>query len=148
MTVVRLLRRMLPPAEAEDAAQETFIAALRAYPDFDGANPRAWLLTIARRKGLDEIRARHRRAEQELDAEAIAATFTEPAGGGEAWQEVAALPPKQRAAMFLRYALDLRYREIGAVLDCSETAARRSVHEGLTKLRTIYGAQGRIEARA
>ena len=35
----------------------------------------------------------------------------------------------------LRFAVDLRYAEIGAVLDCSEDAARRRVHDGLSKLR-------------
>lgn len=138
-TILRFLGRMLPPAEAEDAAQETFVAALRAYPEFDGASPRAWLLTIARRKALDELRRKRRLAEVELDAEAVASTVTEPSGGGELWQRVGELPGKQRGAMVLRFALDLRYREIGAALGCSEAAARRSVHEGLTKLRAIYG---------
>ena len=53
----------------------------------------------------------------------------------EIWAEVAGLPDKQRAALVLRYALDLPHREIGAVLDCSEAAARRSLHEGISKLR-------------
>jgi DNA-directed RNA polymerase specialized sigma24 family protein len=51
------------------------------------------------------------------------------------WSAVAELPPAQRAAVVLRFAVDLRYRDVGAALGCSEQAARRSVHEGLTKLR-------------
>ncbi len=45
------------------------------------------------------------------------------------------LPDKQRAAVVLRFALDLRYREIGMAIDCSEAAARRSVHEAIKSLR-------------
>ena len=54
----------------------------------------------------------------------------------EIWDLVAGLPPKQRAAITLRYACDLRYGEMATALECSEEAARRSVHEGLKKLRT------------
>jgi RNA polymerase sigma factor (sigma-70 family) len=134
--IAAFLRGMLPADDVDDALQETLLAALRAYPRFDGANPRAWLLTIARRKAVDEHRARARRPEPLAEPEAI------PAGerdGGERdgvlWSRVAALPPKQRAAIVLRFALDLRYREVGAALSCSEEAARRSVHEGVRSLR-------------
>jgi RNA polymerase sigma-70 factor (ECF subfamily) len=53
----------------------------------------------------------------------------------ELWSQVRELPPKQRAAVAHRYVTDLSYREIGELLDCSEEAARRNVHEGLKKLR-------------
>ena len=49
---------MLGHHEAEECLQETFIAALRAYDRFDGEDPRAWVLTIARRKAIDSRRAR------------------------------------------------------------------------------------------
>jgi RNA polymerase sigma factor (sigma-70 family) len=48
---------------------------------------------------------------------------------------VSRLPPKQRAAILLRYAGDLTHAEVAAALGCSEEAARRSAHEGLKKLR-------------
>ena len=48
---------------------------------------------------------------------------------------MAALPPKQRAAVTLRYASDLPHAEIAAALGCSPEAARRNLHEGLKKLR-------------
>jgi RNA polymerase sigma factor (sigma-70 family) len=54
---------------------------------------------------------------------------------GEIWAFVGRLPPKQRGAVFLRFAGGLPYRDIAAVLDCSEQAARRSVHEGIKTLR-------------
>jgi DNA-directed RNA polymerase specialized sigma24 family protein len=56
-------------------------------------------------------------------------------GVGEIWAFVGRLPPKQRGAVFLRFAGGLPYRDIAAVLDCSEQAARRSVHEGIKTLR-------------
>jgi RNA polymerase sigma factor (sigma-70 family) len=48
---------------------------------------------------------------------------------------VGALPPKQRAAVALRYGSDLPHAEIAAALGCSPAAARRSLHEGLKRLR-------------
>ena len=47
---------------ADDCFQETFLAAMRAYPKMRPDNPRAWVLTIAHRKALDHFRARKRRA--------------------------------------------------------------------------------------
>ncbi len=133
--VARFLRGMLGPHDAEDALQETFVAALRAYPRFDGANPRAWLLTIARRKAIDEHRASGRRPGELVEPDEVAGPAA-PGGVDEGlWRFVAALPPKQRAAVVLRFALDLRYREIGVALDCSEEAARRNVHEAMENLR-------------
>lgn len=125
---------------AEDAFQETFLVALRAYPDLkDDRNLRGWLLTIAHRKAIDHYRARGQRplpvAEVEAVAEARRAPFEEPRLDDGLWEAVAALPPKQRAAVTLRFASDLPHAEIAAALGCSPEAARRSLHEGLTKLR-------------
>ena len=61
--VAAYLRGMLGAADAEDAVQDTYLAAFRAYPGFDGAHPRAWLMTIARRKAIDVARSRARRPE-------------------------------------------------------------------------------------
>ena len=135
--VAGFLRGMLPANDVDDALQETFVAALRGYPSFDGASPRAWLLTIARRKAIDERRASARRPVALGEPEEMPAVESaESRVDGEAlWHAVGGLPPKQRAAIVLRYALDLRYREVGEALDCSEAAARRSVHEGIRSLR-------------
>ena len=51
------------------------------------------------------------------------------------WELVGVLPPKQRTAVTLRYASDLPHAEIAAALGCSPEAARRSLHEGLKRLR-------------
>jgi RNA polymerase sigma factor (sigma-70 family) len=51
---------------------------------------------------------------------------------------VRSLPPKQRAAVVHRFVADLPYREIGRVMGTTEEAARRSVHEGVRKLREVW----------
>jgi len=141
------LRGMVGPNDADDCLQETFIAALRAYPRAHAGNLRAWVFTIARRKAIDHQRSRARTAQPVADVEylvdrANSAGAPDEAGVGmnprhaEIWAAVAELPPGQRAAVVLRFAVDLRYREVGEALGTSEEGARRNVHEGLKKLRT------------
>jgi RNA polymerase sigma factor (sigma-70 family) len=137
--VLGFLRAMAGPQDAEDVFQDTYLAALRAYPRADARNLRAWIFTIARRKAIDHHRGRARRPQPvgEVEPQGVA-DGPEAMGGtkdGKVWSLVAALPPKQRAAVALRFVGDLRYREIGVALGVSETAARRSVHDGLRNLR-------------
>ena len=54
------------------------------------------------------------------------------------WSRVRELPPKQRTALALRYVADAAYDEIAAVMETTEDAARRNVHEGLKRLRMEY----------
>src|SRR5580698_8531657 len=62
-TVLRVCRAVLGPADADDAWSETFLAALRAYPQLPAdANVEAWLVTIAHRKAIDITRTAARRA--------------------------------------------------------------------------------------
>jgi RNA polymerase sigma factor (sigma-70 family) len=141
--VWRFLVSSVGPTEADDCFQETFIAALRAYPRLrKNSNLRAWVLTIAHRKALDAHRARKRRA---LPVEDVAAVDTRSAGSPHTpdeglWSAVRELPERQRSAVTLRYMADLPHREIAQAIGCSEDAARRSLHEGLTKLRKAVSA--------
>ena len=132
--VMAVLRGAVGRDGAEDCFQETFLAALRAYPKLRVAdNLRGWLLTIAHRKAIDHHRARGR---QPLPvAEVTEVAVEDPVPDDGIWAVVGALPPKQRAAVTLRYASDLPHAEIAAALGCSPEAARRSLHEGLKKLR-------------
>jgi RNA polymerase sigma factor (sigma-70 family) len=139
--VLAFLRAMVGGDEAEDVFQETFIAALRAYPRMDGRHPRAWVMTIARRKAIDHHRARARRPEPRGELPEIPASATDSAADREIWAAVGELSPGQRAAVALRYAADLPYREIAAALDTSEEAARRRVADGLRQLRKILDRQ-------
>jgi RNA polymerase sigma factor (sigma-70 family) len=133
--VLGFLRAMVGPDDADDAFQETFLAALRAYPRADGRNLRAWVMTIARHKAIDHHRDRSRRPSPVAEPGAVDAGATQDGLAGEMWIRVADLAPGQRAALALRFAADLPYREIGSALDCSEAAARRRVHDGLNALR-------------
>jgi RNA polymerase sigma factor (sigma-70 family) len=135
-SVARFLVASVGPQDADDVLQETLIAALGAYPRLrPGSNVRAWMLTIARNKALDAHRARSRRPVPVGAPDSGEAVEHGDGPDAELWGAVRALPPKQRAAVVLRYVNDLSHREIAAVLDCSEAAARRSLHEGLTRLR-------------
>jgi RNA polymerase sigma factor (sigma-70 family) len=133
--VLGFLRAMVGPHDADDAFQETFMAALRNYENLDGSNPRAWVMTIARNKAIDLHRARKRRPVPRGDDLPDVAAPTPAERDPELWAAVAELPDKQRAAVALRFAADLRYRDVAAAMDTSEEAARRNVHEGLRKLR-------------
>jgi RNA polymerase sigma factor (sigma-70 family) len=133
--VMATLRGAVGRDGAEDAFQETFLAALRAYPGLrDARNLRGWLITIAHRKAIDHHRARGRAPVPvaELREEAV---FDPDPADTEVWDAVATLPPKQRAAVTLRFVSDLPHEEIAAALGCSPEAARRSLHEGLKRLR-------------
>ena len=135
--VYRFLVASVGPHDADDCFQETFLSALRAYPRLrDDSNLKGWVLTIANRKAIDVHRARTRFAGTEVpDRPAMPDRIDgEPA----LWGEVRALPAKQRAAVVHRYVSDLPYAEIGAVMGCTPDAARRSVHEGLKKLREVW----------
>jgi RNA polymerase sigma factor (sigma-70 family) len=139
--VWRFLVAAVGRSDADDCFQETFLAAMRAYPRLRAdSNLRAWVLTIAHRKALDHHRARARRALPVGDAlpDVPAAPRAERDDG--LWARVHDLPPKQRAAVLLRFAGDLSHREVAVALDCSEEAARRSAHEGLKKLREELAA--------
>jgi RNA polymerase sigma factor (sigma-70 family) len=140
--VYRFLVASVGPVEADDCFQETWIAALRAYPRIKRAeNLRAWLLRIAQRKAIDSHRARSRRA-RPSDSLPETAVAPEQAADGEPelWAAVRKLPPKQRAAVFCRSVLGMPYGELAGVLDCSQDAARRNVHQGLKTLREEWNA--------
>jgi RNA polymerase sigma factor (sigma-70 family) len=133
--VMGVLRGAVGRADAEDCFQETFLAALRGYPSLtDAGNLRGWLLTIAHRKAIDQHRANGRRPVPVAEIAEAGVVDRLPDENG-VWTAVGALPPKQRAAVALRYACDLPHAEIAAALGCSPEAARRSLHEGMKRLR-------------
>ncbi len=123
------------PHHGSDCFQETVVAALRAYPELrDARSLRGWLFTIAHHKVLDHHRATARRPVPVPDLPEQ--RTGEPSDvDGELWSHVARLPDKQRGAIALRFLGDLPYAEIGAVLGCSEAAARQNVRAGLAGLR-------------
>lgn len=137
--VHRFLVAAVGPVDADDCFQETFIAALRAYPQLrNDRNLRGWLLRIAQNKALDAHRASARRARPSdiLPDTAAAPPDPEPVDSEpELWAHVRALPEKQRMGVFLRSVAGLSYAEVATALECSQAAARRNVFEGLERLR-------------
>src|SRR5436309_6243256 len=110
----RFLAASVGPVDAEDAFQETFLSALRAYPKLrDASNLRAWLFQIAHRKALDVHRGRARRP---IPVEELPEVATGVDGGEREPQLLRAvrrLPDKQRAAVFLTFAADPAVAELG-----------------------------------
>jgi RNA polymerase sigma factor (sigma-70 family) len=132
----RFVVAQVGPHDGADCFQEAVVAALRAYPGLrDASNLRGWLFTIAHRKVIDLHRGTGRRAVPVEAPPERAVQDRDATGDDDLWAAVRRLPPKQRGAVALRYLHDLPYAEIGAILDCSEAAARQSVRAGLTALR-------------
>ena len=130
--VLGFLRRRLARKAAEDAFQETFLRALRAYDRLEhGEHLRAWVLTIAARIAIDSGR-RARPTAHELPELPVV-------DGRPAYAQIehlaGQLPPTERAAVVLRYAYDLPYSDIGTALGSSEEAARQAASSGVRRLR-------------
>src|SRR5205823_4453840 len=115
--VHRFLVATVGSVDADDCYQETWLAAMRAYPRLrEASNLRSWLFTVAHHKAIDHVRARRRRALPVADlpeaaGAAVAADEFDPAatalnGRTDLWARVRMLPPKQRTAIALRYVVD------------------------------------------
>jgi RNA polymerase sigma factor (sigma-70 family) len=129
--VLRLLRRKLGRESADDAFQETFLRALQAYRRLEhGEHLRAWVLTIARNVAVDTLR----RTRPQTQHEETGVEDARPA-----YEQLASLtdglPPKERAAVVLRYGYDLSYDQIATALDSSEDAARQAASTGVRRIR-------------
>jgi RNA polymerase sigma-70 factor (ECF subfamily) len=131
---------------AQDAAQDAFVNALNGLARFRGESSfRTWLLRITMNSARSLGRRRWRRREVALSVvenrpsehrdAASNAVLVDEASRLTAMLEM--LPPKQRLAVSLRVNQGLSYTEIGAVLDCSEGAARVNYHLGIKRLREL-----------
>lgn len=141
--MLRVCRAVLGPADADDAWSETFLSAMRAYPDLpEDANLEAWLVTIAHRKAIDVTRAAARRPVPVAHApDAVTATDADTPGhgpDGELTEAVARLPAKQRQAVAYHYLAGLPYADIAAIIGGSAEAARRAASDGIATLRRTY----------
>jgi RNA polymerase sigma factor (sigma-70 family) len=131
--IFAFLVRRLGRDRAEDAFQETFLRALRGYGRLrHGEHLRAWAYTIADRVSLDELRKSR--------------PYVAPAGWAEGDEDerpafaelehlTQDLPPKERAAVVLRYGYDLEYATIGDALGSSTEAARQAASSGVRRIR-------------
>ncbi|KJK11890.1 RNA polymerase sigma factor [Terrabacter sp. AAH1] len=147
--VLRVCRSVLGPDEADDAWSETFLSALRAWPDLpEDANVRAWLVTIAHRKAVDVARARARHAVPvALVPDAPAPHRDQPEEAlpdGGLWAALAALPDKQRLCVAYHHVAGLPHPEVARIVGGTPAAARRAAADGIARLRSTYAPEGRV----
>jgi RNA polymerase sigma factor (sigma-70 family) len=146
-TVMRVCRAILDRVDADDAWIETFLSAMRAYPELPSdSNVRGWLVTIAHNRAVDQVRAARRRPTPTAQLPEGAPAAPDRADALDDHRELRAaldtLGAKQRAAVIYRHLGDLPYAEIAQLMDISEAAARRNVADAIAKLRTqLEGAQ-------
>lgn len=147
--MLRVCRAVLGQAAAEDAWSETFLSALQAYPDLPpGSNVEAWLVTIAHRKAIDQIRAQARHAIPAADLpERPSRDGIPEASDPDLWAAVKALPLKQRACVAYHHLAGLSYQEIAGIVGGTADAARRAAADGIAALRKTYTGLGREPAR-
>ena len=150
-TVLRVCRAVLGPgADADDAWSETFLSALRAWPELpEDTHVEAWLVRVAHRRAVDVVRRSARAATPGGTADDLAddraADLADDYDDDNVsrvddqwiWSAVADLPTKQRVCVAYRYLGGLRYAEIAGLVGGSEAAARRAAADGVAALRTM-----------
>jgi RNA polymerase sigma-70 factor (ECF subfamily) len=129
--------------EANEVAQETFLAAFGALSNYRGdGSVRAWLFGIARRQCARRLE-RGKRAHLELVEDSVTDTSTpeKHAASSERSERLrdalAKLKPSERDAVVLHYVAGLSFREIATALDVSEEAARKRASRALFRLRSM-----------
>ena len=138
-TVYRFLTVAVGPHDADDVFQETFLAALRAYPRVrEPEKLDRWILAIASRKAIDHHRAAGTRPlpTEDLPERPVHDPAPEDARD-PLWDAVRSLPPRQRVAVVHRHVLDRPYGEIAELMGCSEQTARANVYQGTKRLREL-----------
>lgn len=123
-------------AAAEDLVQDAFVRLLgrfvdRRHPDAFDRYLRATIVNLARTRW----RRGGRQVVTDSTAEVVRDHAPGVAVGNDLWQRVTRLPPRQRAAVFLRYYEDRPLREIADCLSCSTSAAKSLLRNALQTLR-------------
>jgi RNA polymerase sigma factor (sigma-70 family) len=136
------------PAAAEDVTALAFERAYRKRRSYNRGRgePRAWLFGIARNAALDELRRRRRTAQLAADPEDAAAQAAAEDGAelavrrGAVRAALAALEPREREVVALKFFAGLSNGELGRVLGVSESNAGTIVHRTVQKLRKAADA--------
>lgn len=118
--VWRFVAHLVDARTADDLAQDTYIRAVRALQKFRGeSSARTWLLSIARRACMDELRlrTRDRRRDAQLRQHTEAAVTPDIAGESAAHALIDTLDPDRRAAFVLTQLVGLPYAEAAQILD-------------------------------
>ena len=138
-TVYRVCRALIGPIDAEDAWSETFVAALRAYPELPAdANTEAWLVRIAQRKAIDLGRARERRPLPTATIPDLSVDGPATEANDELLAAIAALPSKQRQAVAFHHLAGRPYAEVAELIGGTADAARRAASDGIATLRKRF----------
>jgi RNA polymerase sigma-70 factor (ECF subfamily) len=147
-SVGRLCMALLGSAsEADDALQDTLLAAHGSFASFRGDGSfRAWLFSIARRRCARVLERRvaqpslERRAAEDGEAPDgdLADALVDARRRAETARALLAqVRPTEREALLLRYEAGLSYREVGEACGVDEAAARKRVSRALARLREI-----------
>ena len=122
-------------AAAEDIAQESFLAAVRALDRFDRRRPFGpWLHRIVVNRAIDHARARTLRREQELGEQHPAAPAAANGLDRELLAAIRDLPPEQRAVLVLRHLLGYTPGEIARLLELPRGTVNSRLRRGLDSL--------------
>jgi RNA polymerase sigma-70 factor, ECF subfamily len=123
-------------AAAEDIAQESFLAALRALDTFDRRRPFGpWLHRIVVNRAIDWTRARRLRAEVELSESLPAERERARAPRDDVLAALARLAPEHRAVVVMRYLLEYTPGEIAEALGLPRGTVNSRLRRGLDALR-------------
>ncbi len=145
-TVLRVCRAVLGIGpDADDAWSETFIAALRAWPDLEeNTNVEAWLVKVAHRKAIDVTRARARHAVPVADVPDEPTSGELLSDAGDLWQAVSRLPQRQRLAVAYHYLGGLSHVQTAELIGSNPAAVRRAAADGIESLRRRYLADATV----
>jgi RNA polymerase sigma-70 factor (ECF subfamily) len=132
---------------AEDVTAQAFERAFRKSKSYDArrGSERAWLFGIARNAALDELRKRKRTAQLATEPEAAEQAPDEEMDRAlrraAVRAAIAALDPRERELIALKFHAGLDNAEIADVLGVSVSNAGTKLHRALTKLREILDDQ-------
>lgn len=133
---------------AEDALQETFVQALRRLEGVDPDHLRGWLFTVAYHQAMLTKRKLKNCPGTMPDAHDQADSAPEPEEQVMAWEDAGrlrvlleSLPSGQREVIQQRVYEGKRFREIAAHLNCPLNTALARMHEGLKRLRILWGQE-------
>lgn len=119
---------------ARDAVAEAFAQCIQGAGEI--RSPAAWLWKAAFRIASGELHERQRSLPLDVDTVAELG-YESPDRDPQILELIAVLPPKQKAAIILRYYVDYDMKRIAEILGCSSATARVHLHRGRAKLARV-----------
>lgn len=138
------LARVNNEVDAQDITSQVFMAALNGWKRFSiGGNIPAWLFTIARNKIADQYRNKQRTIPLDdlsnslVEEINLLACVMNKELVSQVSQALLSLTAEQKELIYLRFAGELSYRQIGATVGKSESAVKMAVYRSLDKLQNL-----------